>query len=67
MSRSRSVVLYGTRWQRSRFGIESAILRRRSGRSSSFSDSDLGDESLTETRSSRARAWLGMTPASSAR
>ena len=37
------------------------------GRSSSFSLSGRGDESPTESIESRASAWLGMTPGSSAR
>ena len=62
-----AVVLYGTRCERVRSGMRSPIWRSSRGRSSSFWLSGRGEESLTETRVSRSRAWLGMTPGSSAR
>ena len=55
-SRSSSVVLYGTRWERAGFGIMAAIRANSLGRSSSFSLSDRGEASCTATRESRARA-----------
>ena len=67
MSRSSSVVLYGIRWLRARLGISAAIFASSLGRSSSFSLSGRGDASPTDSSDSRASAWLGMTPGSSAR
>ena len=67
MSRSRVVVLYGMRWLRERFGMCAAMVASSRGRSSSFWLSGQSEESSVDTMRSRAMAWLGMTPGSSAR
>ena len=57
----------GSRWQRVRSGMRARIWARIRGRSSSLSASARGEPSCVATRCRRARAWLGMTPGSSAR
>ena len=60
-------VVRASRCERAGLGISAAIRASSRGRSSSFSLSDRGEASCTATRDSRARAWLGITPGSSAR
>ena len=60
-------MVYGTRWDSERSGISSRIRAITRGRESTFSMSDSGPESSTETRESRDLAWLGITPGSSER
>ncbi len=67
MSRSASVVLNGIRCERVGSGTSAAIRRSSPGRSSSLSLSGRADASPTDTSDSRERAWLGITPGSSAR
>ena len=69
-ARSRSSVVVCVRAQggsATRSGISARISAKSRGRSSSFCASGRGEPSCAATRCSRARAWLGMTPGSSAR